>query len=133
MHRKRWTKSKKCNCNEDMLSWKCAVKYINMLDVFLNKGVRVMVFNATFNNISFISWRSVLSMEETTYLPQVIDKLYHIILYRVHRAWLGFELTTLVVTCTDCIGSYKSSYHTITTTAVPIFFINIYIYKTKTI
>jgi hypothetical protein len=31
----------------------------------------------------------------------------------------GFELTTLVVMCTDCIGSYKSNYHTITT--APIF------------
>jgi hypothetical protein len=27
--------------------------------------VRVMVFKATFNNISAISWRSVLLMEET--------------------------------------------------------------------
>ena len=27
--------------------------------------VRVMVFNATINNISVISWRSVLLMEET--------------------------------------------------------------------
>jgi hypothetical protein len=27
--------------------------------------VRVMVFNATFNNISVISWRSVLFVEET--------------------------------------------------------------------
>jgi hypothetical protein len=30
-----------------------------------NIGVRVMVVNATFNNISVISWRSVLLMEET--------------------------------------------------------------------
>ena len=28
-------------------------------------GVKVMVFNATFNNISVISWQPVLSMEET--------------------------------------------------------------------
>ena len=28
-------------------------------------GVRVMVFNATFNNISVISWQSVLLVEET--------------------------------------------------------------------
>jgi hypothetical protein len=28
-------------------------------------GVRVMVFNATFNNISVISWRSVLLVDET--------------------------------------------------------------------
>ena len=27
--------------------------------------VRIMVFNATFNNISVISWQSVLLMEET--------------------------------------------------------------------
>ena len=35
--------------------------YYNMVRVWL----RVMVFNATFNNISVISWRSVLLIEET--------------------------------------------------------------------
>ena len=40
-----------------------------------------MVFNATFNNISVISWRSVLLVEKTTDLPQVTDNLYHIMLY----------------------------------------------------
>jgi hypothetical protein len=30
------------------------------------EGVRVMVFNTTFNNISVISWRLVLLVEETT-------------------------------------------------------------------
>jgi hypothetical protein len=29
---------------------------------------------------------------------------------------VGFELTTLVVIGTDCLGSCKSNYHTITTT-----------------
>jgi hypothetical protein len=39
-----------------------------------------MVFDATFNNISVISWRSILLVEETeipgetTDLPQVTDK-----------------------------------------------------------
>jgi hypothetical protein len=27
----------------------------------------------------------------------------------------GFELITLAVMCTDCIGSYKSNYHTVMT------------------
>jgi hypothetical protein len=44
--------------------------------------IGVMVFNATFSNISVVSWRSVLLVEEarvpekTTDLPQVTDKLY---------------------------------------------------------
>jgi hypothetical protein len=33
-------------------------------------------FNATFNNISAISWGSVLLVEETTDLSEVPDKLY---------------------------------------------------------
>ena len=36
--------------------------------------------------------------------------------HQVHLTWVGFELTTLVVICTDGIGSCKSNYHTITTT-----------------
>jgi hypothetical protein len=32
---------------------------------------------------------------------------------------VGFELTTLVVVGTDCIGTCKSNYHTIMTTAAP--------------
>jgi hypothetical protein len=42
-----------------------------------------MVFNATFNNISVISWRSVLLVEKTTDLPQVTDKLNNVMLYQV--------------------------------------------------
>ena len=42
-----------------------------------------MVFNATFNNISLISWQSVVLVGKPGE-NQVTDKLYHILLDRVH-------------------------------------------------
>ena len=41
-------------------------------------------------------------------------------LYQLHPAWVGFELTTLVVIGTDCIGSCLSNHITITTTMAPV-------------
>ena len=83
--------------------WIC--KGISKVHV-ISGGGRVMVFNATFNNISVI-------FVEDTRLPGEI---------RLASPWAGFKLTALVVIDTDCIcvGSYKVNYLTITTTMTSI-------------
>ena len=51
-------------------------------------GFSVMVFNTTFNNISVISWQSVLLVEETGVPVENHRPVasYHIMLYWVHLA-----------------------------------------------
>ena len=85
-----------------------------------------MVLNATINNISVISWQTVLLVEETR-VPRENRRspashsqtLSHDALSNT-PAGSGFDLTILVVIGTDCIGSCKSNYHKITATTTPV-------------
>ena len=96
--------------------------------VYYIKMFWFMVLHATFNNISAISWQSVLLVVETG-IPGEKHRL-------VARHWqslsnnvvsesispkTGVELTILVVIGTDFTGSNKSNYHTITTTMAPYY------------
>ena len=56
-----------------------------------------MVLNVTFNNISAISWLSVLLMEETG-IPD-----------ENHRSMASRELTVLLVLGTDCTGIFNQT------------------------
>ena len=81
------------------------------------------MFNATFNTISVISWRSVLLAEETgvpgeNHRPVTdkagenhrpgTEKLYHTMLYQMYLVWTGFKLTTFVVIDTDFFRPVRS-------------------------
>ena len=81
-----------------------------------------MVLNTTFNNISVISWPSVLLVEETEVTRQTTDlsqftekSLSHNVVSSTPPHEHKCEFTTLVLTGNDCTGSCKSIYHTITT------------------
>ena len=64
-------------------------------------------------------WRKT---ETTTDLPQVTDKLYHVIFSPVRLAMNGVRTPTLVVIGTDCRGCCKFNYHTTKAMTAPCFF-----------
>ena len=112
-----WRKKKWCYCPYNTeWPWVCIVHLVP--NIF--KGFGFMMFNPTFNNISVISWRSILLVEKTTDLS--LTNFITISRLEYTSPWVGLNLTTLVVIGTDFIGSCKSNYHTITTIMSPKIF-----------
>ena len=84
-----------------------------------------MVFKATFNNISCISWRSVLLAEETgvpreNHRPAAChwQTLSHNVVSSTSRHERGSNSTSVMIGPV-CTGSCKWNYYTITTTTAP--------------
>ena len=72
VHNKNITQTNEWKSNNHIHTLLCLISFSQLVLM-----VWFMVFNATFPNISFISWRSVLLVEypeKTTDLPQVTDK-----------------------------------------------------------
>ena len=80
------------------------------------------LFNANFNNISVISLQSVLLVEKTWENHRPVASHWQTVPHNVVSSISRHERVrthNLVVICTDCSGSWKFNYHTITTTTTP--------------
>jgi hypothetical protein len=80
-----------------MIVWFTTTYPIRIIRSRKSRGVRVMVFNTTFNKILVISWRSVLLMEytgvpgEKKHRPATSRWQNHIMLYWVYLAMRGIQ------------------------------------------
>jgi hypothetical protein len=128
IHRNIYFSSYCCNLKNSIhpLCQKCKIMWYHN-SYYVEEGfiscTSTQYFNTTFNNITVISWRSVLLVEETgvhgenhrsvaSHWKTLSHNVVHLALIEIrnHKWWyIG----------TDCIGICKSSYHTITATTAP--------------
>jgi hypothetical protein len=95
------------------------VKVFTQSGIFSSSGLKCKLTVDEKNDLNTTEGKSD---QELTWqhLSKIMDRVFfNIMLYRVHVAMNGLELTTFVVIGTDCVGSCKSNYHTITITTAP--------------
>ena len=99
---------------------------IDLIGFFMWELGGVIVSNATFNNISVISWRSVLLVEELGENHQPAASHWQTLLHNVVSSTPRLHRLRTHNANSDrhwhCIGSCKSKYHAITTTMSPLSF-----------
>jgi hypothetical protein len=105
------------------LSHTAASEYLNNIYALLEQISFPLIENEVLSN--YLSKtpgkrKSVLLVEETgVHRKKSLTNFITYCCVEYTSPWMGFELTTLVVIGTDCTGSCKSNYHTITTMTAP--------------
>ena len=101
----------------------CSFEPLMTMILWLGLGLWCVTPLATifqlYRSSPFYWWRKPEYMKKTTDILPLTDKLITLCCMEYTLPWVGFYLTKLVVIGTDCIGSCKSNYHTITTMTTP--------------